>query len=146
MSVFSLEDGLCVRYFGSRGKGESQLHYPKGIHFDEKCKLLFIVDSGNHRVKVVKPDGSLVRMFSERLAYPWDTTVDTSQDEVFIADWINHEVQVWDLLTGRFIRKIGYTGSEDDQSMNHPSGVLWDARTGRLFVSAWDGRQVSVFE
>ena len=68
-----------------------------------------------------------------------------AEDEVFVCDWGNHQLQVLNVHNGRFIRTIG--GSEQ---MDHPSDVTWDARAKVLLVgerdkvSVWsrDGRRI----
>lgn len=153
ISVFSLQDGRFLRRFGSKGSGDSQFDSPRGLHFDEERKLLLIADCGNHRVKVVRADGSLLRTLGDefgggdaddQLHHPWDVTLNTIVGEVYVADANNRRIQVFSLFTGQSIRRFDRMESVE-WSKSFPTCVYYDAHMSRLFV-AGAYNNVSIFE
>ena len=87
-----------VRSFGSERNGEVQFMWPRGLAVDGNGQL-FAADSGNHRVQVLRRDGSFVRAFGSfgsgdgQLRRPYGIAFSAAA-EVFISDSDNHRVEV----------------------------------------------------
>lgn len=150
ISVFSLEDGRFVRSFGSCGNGDLQFNKPSGIYFDEEHKLLLVADSGNGRVKIMRSDGSLVRILDvgtlgKENPFTYLRDVSVEGEEVIVTDRWNHRIQAFSLSTGQPLRRFGSEGSGDGQ-FKGPSGIWRDSRSGRLYVTDQGSHRISVFE
>ncbi|MEQ1516844.1 MAG: 6-bladed beta-propeller, partial [Usitatibacteraceae bacterium] len=60
--VFDVKSGAHLRGIGKRGEGDGEFNLPRDVAVG-KDGLLYIVDGGNFRVQVMRPDGSFVRSF-----------------------------------------------------------------------------------
>lgn len=161
ISVFSLDDGRRVRYFKCPGGGDPKLSHTQGLHFDEERGLLIVTDYGKHRVKVLRPDGSMVRIIGRwvsplgiehQLTHPENVCVDAT-GAILISDYSEHNnIHAWSLSTGPEytctpIHSFAKRRSEDDeQLLSDLSGFCIDPHTGRLFATDWENRCVSIFE
>ncbi|EDO41355.1 predicted protein, partial [Nematostella vectensis] len=83
---------------GGTGHGEGRFREPRGLHVDARDRL-FVCDSGNHRVQVMAPDGS-VRMFGTQgggegeFDRPQGVTVMENGD-ILVTDKMNNRVHTW---------------------------------------------------
>jgi len=89
--------------FGAQGAAAGQLQNPRGIAIDEDG-LVYVADSGNHRIQVFTAEGEFVESWGGRsiaeeestrargFNEPWDVTVGVGGD-VYVADTWNHRVQ-----------------------------------------------------
>jgi tripartite motif-containing protein 71 len=107
-------------------EGEGQFNAPEGIAYSELSGILYVADSGNHRVQAFGPDGDFLFQWGRAGSVPgqFNNPVGLAVDEqarVYVADVLNHRVQVFD-HTGRFVRGWGAEGSEPGQ-FRFPSGV-----------------------
>jgi DNA-binding beta-propeller fold protein YncE len=85
--------------FGSRGKGTHHFTSPYYITVNNKDEIV-VADTGNHRVKVHKLDGSFIHAFGKHgskqgeLFYPMGICVD-KYDNIYVADANNYRVQAF---------------------------------------------------
>ncbi len=115
---------------------KAPLTQPTGIACDPATGQLYVVDTGNHQVKIFAPDGSLQSAFGRRgigdgeFNYPTLMWRDNS-GKLWVTDSLNFRVQVFD-AAGRFLNKFGRLG---DGSGDHarPKGVATD-RAGHVYV------------
>lgn len=61
--------GRFLRRFGNEGSAEGCFKHPLGIAFDRAGQVL-IVDNGNDRIQIFKPDGTFVTAFGEKGSAP----------------------------------------------------------------------------
>ena len=120
ISVFDSK-GAFVRSFGSEGSEAEQFNHPTGIAFSTGTGLLYICDTHNHRVCIYDSDGKWLRAVGGKrgdadgeLSEPSHVAVcqsplDTTQDRVYVTDYGNDRVQVYD-QDGKFLLKFGKTG------------------------------------
>lgn len=100
--------------------------------------LVWIADSGNHRVVACTSEGVFVRAFGAKGAnngdfdYPIGVAVDPAAGEVYVTDQQNGRVQVFDEF-GIFKRAVASYGGADGQLVR-PAGIALDA-LNRLYVA-----------
>ena len=72
---FSKKDYKLVRRTGTKGRGEGQINYPKGLCTDYNGDV-YLADCNNNRVSVFSKDlNFLKQLFSQLLRYPCDVKV-----------------------------------------------------------------------
>ena len=60
--VFDIKTGEHLRGIGKRGEGEGEFNLPRDVAVG-KDGLLYVVDGGNFRIQVMRPEGGFVRSF-----------------------------------------------------------------------------------
>ncbi len=75
---------------------------------------------------------------------PTDVDMNPSTGNVFVADWINNRIQVFD-SSGTFITKFGTLGSGNGQ-FNQPVGVAVNPITGSIYVVDAGNDRIQVFD
>ncbi|HHJ64632.1 MAG TPA: 6-bladed beta-propeller [Aquifex aeolicus] len=120
----------------SLGNG-SKLSKPRGLFGDDKNGLLYVTDTGLHKVFVFDLKGKLVRSFGGRgsvegkFNYPTNVWVDPETGNVYVTDTLNFRVQVFD-GKGNFLKVIGGPGD----TLGHfarPKGIGMDS-AGNVYV------------
>lgn len=83
--MFDLE-GNIIRKFGASGKKAGQFKSPEHVAFDSVGSAL-ICDKLNHRIVVVKTDGSFVTEFGDErsMTAPHAVCID-GEGKIFVAD------------------------------------------------------------
>jgi DNA-binding beta-propeller fold protein YncE len=149
VQVLRYSDGAHVRTIGSRGSGNGQLNYAKGIAVDGEGNVA-VFDSGNARVQVFRlSDGAYVRTSGSRgsgngqfAAGCGGVAVDSEGNLVVVADWGNHRVQVLRYRDGAHVRTFGSKGAGAGQ-FQYPTGVAFDA-AGHIVVVEYGNHRVQV--
>ena len=153
VTVFDAK-GAFLRSFGSQGSAASQFNHPTGLAFSTGTGLLYICDTHNHRVCIYDAEGGWVRAVGGKrgdadgeLSEPSHVAVcqsplDSSQDRVYVTDYGNDRVQVYD-QEGKFLLKIGKTGKERGEFIA-PIGAAIHADT--LYIVDRGNHRVQVFD
>lgn len=100
--------------------------------------LVWIADSGNHRVVACTSEGVFVRAFGAKGAnngdfdYPIGVAVDPAAGEVYVTDQQNGRVQIFDAF-GVFKRAVASYGGAAGQLVR-PAGIALDS-LNRLYVA-----------
>jgi len=135
-----------LRIIGRRGTKPGEFNYPCDITFANN--LLWITDSGNHRVQAVRPTGEPVASFGQAgdapgdLALPKGIAVDPD-GHVYVTDGRFENVQVFD-SSGRLLLVLGEEGVGPGEFWL-PGGVFIDERSRIWICDTYNGR-VQVFE
>src|SRR5215217_6121694 len=74
---------------------------------------------------------------------PFGVAVDSSGNNVYVADSDNHRIQKFD-SNGTFITKWGNTGSEDGQ-FDYPLGVAVDSSGNNVYVADTSNNRIQLF-
>lgn len=97
--------------FGSPGAGPGQLNFPKDLAVDGEGRI-YVLDTWNHRLQVLAPDGTFIRSWGGQGAgpgqfnEPWGIALDAQNGFVYVADTWNHRIQKFD-LEGEFLAQWG---------------------------------------
>ena len=138
------------------------LNGPTGLAFDTLGNL-YIADTGNHRIRIVTPKGSMytvagdgrkdyngngLRPVSSSLNTPTGVAV-SPQGELYIADTGNHLIRKIDRHSGFLVNVVG-TGDPGNSGdwelamnaeLNKPSALVFDDK-GNLFIADTGNHQV----
>ena len=137
------------------GIGAGEFAFPGAIAVDPGGRI-YVVDSKTHFIRVYRNDGSPEFSFGGPgdggglFRFPAGIFVDSAAGELYIADQLNFQVQVFD-LQGTYRRCIGGTNANPgsffgrSRPLNQPQGV-WVDRAGRVLVSDAADGQVKVFD
>jgi tripartite motif-containing protein 71 len=149
-------DGTFVAAFGARGSANGQFRQPTGIVVGDD-NLVWVADTLNHRVqcfdvsegpkawRYVRQLGQsdVAGSGSDHFNCPQHVAFDDGR--LFVADSLNHRVQVLEVNAARlFVRSIG-TGAPSIKpgELSAPHGVV--ISNGALYVTEAGNHRVSVF-
>ncbi len=119
----SLTPSLTINEAGIAGTAEGALSSPRNLTVGPDG-LVYVADSGNHRIQVFDADGRFVRGWGSfgteagQFNEPWGLAVD--EQYVYVADTWNHRIQKF-TLAGQFVASFGNSGSP---AAEDPSGGL----------------------
>ncbi|XP_065904042.1 E3 ubiquitin-protein ligase TRIM71-like [Dysidea avara] len=143
---FKMNGELLCR-LGSPGKDIGQFRYPNGLLLSQS-ELLFICDSGNHRIQVFQDDqfsycfgknGNLPGYFD----CPFDVALNAAEDQLFITELYNNRVQVF-TLDGQFLRIFG-NFTNVPYKLAHPTGICYTP-DGHVMISSRSTHRILIFE
>lgn len=172
IQVFNAVTGAYLRTIGrGAGSGPGQLNGAYGLALlipaeefqGSPNPLLFVADYGNHRVQVFDcitteflyiigaGNGSAFGQFNGpfRMAIEMPEPGTTYNPLLFVTDYGNHRVQVFDAVNGEFVHSIGTNVGFGPGQFNGPLGIsLHQSPTGGatlLFVGDNGNNRVQVF-
>lgn len=108
-----------------------------------------VCDQGYHRLIMLNKDG----VFKETIGRSGrkkgefilpDGVAYNSNNHLFVSDYGNHRIQMYDHRIGKFCFTFGTGGSADGQ-LNFPSGLSIDDN-GNIIISDWGNKRVQVFD
>jgi len=144
-----------VTTIGGRGDDEGQLRRPADVAFDDNGRL-YVADTGNQRIqRFISSDegagwtadlafggwGAFPGLFAE------PTAIDVEGDRLYVADAINHRVQVFD-LDGNFLDLWGMHAlvpREGEGRIHYPNGIAVGHDVRRAVVAEAFERRVQFF-
>ena len=116
IQVFSAK-GEFLRGWGRYGKKPGEFRRPQGLALDGD--LLYVADAVNHRVQVLKTDGTPVAQWTG-LKFPYSVSVDVN-GEILVAEYGNHCVSRF-RSDGTLVSRAGTPGPNPGE-LDTP----WDA-------------------
>ena len=144
--------------FGRSGDGEGEFRSPRGLAFDSDNDLLYVADSRNDRIQVFEivnrntcPSGTteiidgvcFVEEFGlqgqgdGRFNTPVGIALDSDNEKLYVADSLNHRVQVFDLTT--YLPQFQQSSS----SSSKPTGLKAIPISDTSILLSWDEPNVS---
>lgn len=102
ISVFDAE-GDFVRTIGARGDGFGLFDKPKGVALDSFGNV-YVVDSSWSNVQIFGPEGHVLLFFGGRGGYPGllknptAIAIARKTNKIFVGDYLNHRVTVYQLV------------------------------------------------
>ena len=134
------------------------IRIPSDIDIDKDSGLVFVVDSGERKVKVFDKAGNTVSELPSStdgpLLSPTAITVDTTRQEVLVSDygdpngWFKANVPARIMIysySGTFLAKIDGGASDTNAQFDRPQGLDTDGR-GHIFMAESLKGQIFVFD
>ena len=146
--VFDAQDGKHLFDIGSRGTGPGQFNLPRDVTIG-KDGMVYVVDGGNFRVLVFRPDGSYVSTFGAvgrqggQFSRPKEAATD-AQGNVYIVDTAFGNFQIF-TSDGKLLLSVGSRSEQDGMAKYMlPSGIAVDG-DGRVYMVDQYFRKVDVY-
>ena len=140
-------EGEKIHTFGTKGSGEGQLIYPRGIAVDRDDNI-YVVDNMNHRIQKFTSERMFVAAVGNRgsnhlqFYNPVGICFNQRNNNLYVCDQNNHRIQVLSTdLT--FVRCFGSKGSGNGQFQNPMYATFDDANN--LYVTDYNNQRVQVF-
>ena len=134
------EPGQFIRTFGSEGSGNGQFNNPRGICISPDGEYLYVADSSNNRVQVLRAsDGECIRIIDEVPGHfnsPSFVCL-SHNDTLFVTDAWRHYIEVFRASDGSHIKGFGSRAP-----LNYPSGICLSLDNQNLFVADQERVQV----
>lgn len=146
--VFDAQSGKHLLDMGTRGTGPGQLNLPRDVTIGPDG-LLYVVDGGNFRVQVFRPDGTFASTFGGigrqggQFSRPKEAAVDP-QGNIYIVDSAFGNFQIFN-PAGQLLLSVGSRSERDGMAKYMlPSGIAIDG-DGRVYMVDQFFRKVDVF-
>lgn len=139
------------QFSGTKNKlviGDDSLVRPTGIAINKKEKLLYVVDTGGHRVDVFDLAGRKLFSFGSKgpgkgeFNFPTHIAIDAAGD-VYVMDSLNFRVQIF-AKDGAFLSLFGSNGTSIHDFIK-PKGIAVDS-DGHIWVSDSLRDSIQVFD
>lgn len=128
--------------------GDDSLVRPTGVAINQKERLLYVVDTGGHRVDAFSLEGKPLFSFGARgggpgeFNYPTHIAVDQGGD-VYVVDSLNFRIQIF-AQNGAYLSQFG-GNSTSIHDFVKPKGIAVD-REGNIWVSDSLRNSIQVFD
>jgi len=138
------------RKFGSSGYLNGQFYGPYAVTVDAEDNI-YVADYNNHRVQMFDPTGTkhLATIGTGtkgnnlgQFAYPMDVMVNKKNGNIYVVEFSNHRIQVFD-KNRRAIKKFGSQGKSVGQ-LYYPRGIAINSK-GEIIVSEYGNHRLQVF-
>ena len=146
--VLDANTGALLSNIGKRGDGPGEFNLPRDVAVG-KDGLLYIVDGGNFRIQVMRPDGSFVRNFGAvgrqggQFSRPKEIAIDNAGN-VYVVDAAFGNFQIF-TPDGKLLLDVGGRSNSDGPAkFMLPSGIAVD-EDGRVYVVDQYVRKVDIF-
>ncbi len=122
---------------------------PTGLAMDQDRELLYVADTGRHRIQVYRLDGGHLRAFGSRgggpgqFNYPTYLNVETKTGRLLVCDSLNNRIQVFG-ADGGYIGEFGKAGDRPGY-LARPRGLGVDSE-GNIYVADGAFESVQVFD
>ena len=137
--------GQLKNTIGSSGSGDGQFSCPSSISI--KGDVLYVADSGNHRVQKLTSSGKFLHKFGQQgsdqgqFNRPWGVIID-SNNKLIVSDCSNHRIQIFN-ENGGWLLTIDGNGS-GNHSFLSSWGLALDPQ-GNIHVAACGSNTIKVF-
>jgi DNA-binding beta-propeller fold protein YncE len=146
--VFDAKTGKHLLDFGKRGTGPGELNLPRDVTIGKDGNL-YVVDGGNFRVQVFRPDGTFVSTFGGigrqggQFSRPKEAATD-AQGNVYVVDSAFGNFQIFS-PGGELLLSVGSRSERDGMAKYMlPSGIAVDG-DGRVYMVDQFFRKVDVY-
>jgi DNA-binding beta-propeller fold protein YncE len=146
--VFDAQTGDHILDIGTRGNAQGEFNLPRDVVVGTDG-LLYVVDGGNFRVQVFKPDGTFVRTFgavgrqSGQFSRPKEAAVDPDGN-LYVVDSAFGNFQIFS-QDGKLLLAIGGRSESDGMAKYMlPSGIAIDG-DGRVYIVDQFFRKIDVY-
>lgn len=146
--VFDAQSGEHLLDIGKRGTEPGELNLPRDVTVGQDG-LLYVVDGGNFRVQVFRPDGTFVRVFGGigrqggQFSRPKEVASDMAGN-VYIVDSAFGNFQIF-TPDGQLLLSVGSRSEKDGMAKYMlPSGIAIDG-DGRVYMVDQYFRKVDIY-
>lgn len=146
--VFNAQTGEHLLDFGTRGTGPGELNLPRDVTIG-KGGLLYVVDGGNFRIQVYRPDGTFVQTFGGigrqggQFSRPKEAATD-AEGNVYVVDTAFGNFQIFN-PEGQLLLSVGSRSQTDGMAKYMlPSGIAIDG-DGRVYMVDQFFRKVDIY-
>ena len=143
--IYVFDERGMKNTIGSSGSGDGQFSYPYGITI--KGDMLYVADSGNHRVQKLTSSGNFLHKFGQQgsgqgqLSWPVAVIID-SNNKLIVSDHNNHRIQIFN-ENGGWLSTIDGKGS-GNHSFQFPRGLALDPQEN-IHVAPQRSNTIKVF-
>ena len=139
------QTGQLKNTIGSRGSGDGQFNNPWGISI--KGDVLYVADSGNHRVQKLTSSGKFLHKFGQQGSgqgqfYCPRAVIIDSNNKLIVSDQANHMIHIFN-ENGGWLLTVDGKGS-GNHSFQSPWGLALDPQ-GNIHVAAHGSNTIKVF-
>ena len=136
---FRKKDCKLMKRTGTKGGGDGQLYYPKGLCIDSNGDM-YVADCSNHRVSVFSKELKFLNCIgNQQLKYPRDVKV--TQDSVVVLDWSPNCLHFFS-RRGELLRSFLTQG--EDGMVYGPWFFCLDI-TGNILVTDYNRHCIKIF-
>jgi sugar lactone lactonase YvrE len=137
--IVTLIGGSTQGYLDASGASQAKFNQPTDIVFGPEG-YLYVVDSGNNAIRIIRPDGNIYTFINTGLLNPQGITIDES-NTLYLTDTGNN--RVCNITIGGILTTmVGYSdytsGFSDGQgnlaSFNGPTGIVIDKQSNLYVV------------
>ena len=146
--VFDAQSGKHLHDIGKRGAGPGDLNLPRDVTIGIDG-LLYVVDGGNFRVQVYRPDGTFVSTFGTvgrrggQFSRPKEAAVDP-EGNIYVVDSAFGNFQIFN-PQGQLLLSVGGRSEQDARAKYMlPSGIAIDG-DGRVYMVDQFFKKVDVY-
>lgn len=146
--VFDAQSGKHLLDIGKRGSAPGELNLPRDVTIGQDG-LLYVVDGGNFRVQVFRPDGTFVQVFGGigrqggQFSRPKEAATDPDGN-VYIVDSAFGNFQIF-TPDGKLLLSVGSRSEKDGMAKYMlPSGIAIDG-DGRVYMVDQFFRKVDIY-
>jgi DNA-binding beta-propeller fold protein YncE len=146
--VFDAQNGKHILDIGGRGTDPGKFNLPRDVTIGKDGNL-YVVDGGNFRVQVFRPDGTFVRVFGGvgrqggMFSRPKEAAVD-ADGNIYVVDSAFGNFQIF-TPEGELLLAVGMRGERDGMAKYMlPSGIAIDG-DGRVYMVDQFFRKVDVY-
>lgn len=143
--------------FADGALADAKFKYPIGVALNPSAGMIYVADSGNHRIREV--NSTAVRTIAgsgnpswldaaaqlAQLNSPLDLTFD-GKDKIYVADTLNHRIRLLHKNTVSTIGGKGPPGYNDGPGakslFNTPTGIDYHASAGVIYVADTENHRI----
>ena len=152
------KNGTFITTWGSKGDGDGQFDYPKGITIDPS-NYVYVADTSNDRIQKFDSNGTFITKWEfegskiqgsevEQLHFPLipQNIASDRSGNLYVADTGNDRIQKFDIIDGNltFITEWGTAGDGDGQ-FDSPTDIAVD-RSSNVYVADTDDFSIQQFD
>ena len=140
-------DGMKIQSFGSKGSGNGEFNFPRGIAQDKEGNI-YVTESGSSRIQKFTSGGEFISRVGKRghglLEFdgPFGITFNTVSGKLYVCDTDCHRIQV--LNTDLTLRSTFGSQGNGNGQFQRPVGSACD-NTGNVYVAECNNHRIQVF-